>query len=334
LPIQTEVCPRSANSGLGFGYTYFSGTTDLTLEQVCNSIHSQGARVQSQSPLPLSEETAVLDLKGHQLWRNGVEVLLNTDTAAVSYAGGGAIGRAFFTGTSVATDQRFRGILPKSSSTTAPWTTRIGARWRDTSRPIGCLASDGRIRSHSALRDALAVPSSSAVRGAEQTYGSDLTPTLRLVRPLGRGGMGVLWVAEHRALETEVVVKFLNDELSRDPSAARRIAREAAVAARVGVRRASVAAVRLSALSAKAARGTATARAVPTRVGKYRRRRPGVPKSTVSPVPRSPPLPSVFQCSRMSSCARSRSNGRLPCDAPLFVVPNATQHALSTERLV
>jgi serine/threonine-protein kinase len=60
-----------------------------------------------------------------------------------------------------------------------------------------------------------------------------LTPNLRLRRPLGRGGMGVLWIAEHRALGTEVVVKFLSDELLGDPSAARRIAREAAAAAQV-----------------------------------------------------------------------------------------------------
>jgi serine/threonine-protein kinase len=45
--------------------------------------------------------------------------------------------------------------------------------------------------------------------------------------------MGVLWVAKHRALGSEVVVKFLNDELTDGPSAAKRIAREAALAARV-----------------------------------------------------------------------------------------------------
>lgn len=45
--------------------------------------------------------------------------------------------------------------------------------------------------------------------------------------------MGVLWVAQHRALGNEVVVKFLREELADDPSAARKIAREAAAAARV-----------------------------------------------------------------------------------------------------
>jgi serine/threonine protein kinase len=60
-----------------------------------------------------------------------------------------------------------------------------------------------------------------------------VTSSLRLLRPLGRGGMGVLWIAEHRALGNEVVVKFLSDELADDPSAAKRIAGEAAAAARV-----------------------------------------------------------------------------------------------------
>jgi serine/threonine protein kinase len=43
----------------------------------------------------------------------------------------------------------------------------------------------------------------------------------------------VLWVAEHRALRTEVAIKFLGDDRASDPAAARRVAREAAAAARV-----------------------------------------------------------------------------------------------------
>jgi serine/threonine-protein kinase len=65
------------------------------------------------------------------------------------------------------------------------------------------------------------------------TSGAEIAPNIRLVRPLGRGGMGVLWLAEHRTLRTEVVVKFLNDELAGDPSNAKAVAREAAAAARV-----------------------------------------------------------------------------------------------------
>jgi serine/threonine protein kinase len=45
--------------------------------------------------------------------------------------------------------------------------------------------------------------------------------------------MSVLWVAEHRHLKNEVVVKFLGDEMVGDASAAKRIAREAAAAASV-----------------------------------------------------------------------------------------------------
>jgi len=45
--------------------------------------------------------------------------------------------------------------------------------------------------------------------------------------------MSVVWLAEHLALGNEVVIKFLNDELAGHPSAAKRIACEAATAARV-----------------------------------------------------------------------------------------------------
>ncbi|MBV9946443.1 MAG: protein kinase [Myxococcales bacterium] len=45
--------------------------------------------------------------------------------------------------------------------------------------------------------------------------------------------MGVVWLAEHRTLRTEVVVKFLNDEMAARADAARQVAREASAAARV-----------------------------------------------------------------------------------------------------
>jgi serine/threonine-protein kinase len=60
-----------------------------------------------------------------------------------------------------------------------------------------------------------------------------LTPTLRLERPLTRGGMGVLWLARHVTLGSRVVVKFLADELREDPHAADRLAREAGALASV-----------------------------------------------------------------------------------------------------
>src|SRR2546425_541299 len=43
--------------------------------------------------------------------------------------------------------------------------------------------------------------------------------------------MGSVWIAEHLALRTEVVVKFMSDDLAADPSALARFSREAAAAA-------------------------------------------------------------------------------------------------------
>lgn len=59
----------------------------------------------------------------------------------------------------------------------------------------------------------------------------ELTSKLRLRHRLGRGGMGVLWVAEHRGLQCDVVVKFLRE--GETAQASERVAREAASAVRV-----------------------------------------------------------------------------------------------------
>ena len=56
---------------------------------------------------------------------------------------------------------------------------------------------------------------------------------VRLVRPLGRGGMGSVWVAEHLTLRTEVVVKFMSEALASDAVSTARFWREAAAAAAV-----------------------------------------------------------------------------------------------------
>lgn len=63
--------------------------------------------------------------------------------------------------------------------------------------------------------------------------GSQLTPTIRLVRPLQQGGMGSVWVAYHLRLATQVVVKFMSDALLTTEVAAARFSREAAAAAQV-----------------------------------------------------------------------------------------------------
>ena len=61
--------------------------------------------------------------------------------------------------------------------------------------------------------------------------GMMVTTSVRLIRPLGAGGMGSVWVAEHLSLRTEVVVKFMSAELAASEQAAARFAREAASAA-------------------------------------------------------------------------------------------------------
>jgi len=60
-----------------------------------------------------------------------------------------------------------------------------------------------------------------------------VTPAVRLTRPLGEGGMGSVWVADHLALRTQVVVKFIAEDLAKHPEALARFSREAAMAAQV-----------------------------------------------------------------------------------------------------
>ncbi|KYF98367.1 hypothetical protein BE20_35275 [Sorangium cellulosum] len=56
---------------------------------------------------------------------------------------------------------------------------------------------------------------------------------LRLLRALGQGGMGSVWLAEHVGLKTQVAVKFLRDIYADHPLAVTRLRREAEAAARI-----------------------------------------------------------------------------------------------------
>jgi serine/threonine-protein kinase len=68
---------------------------------------------------------------------------------------------------------------------------------------------------------------------AQLAPGFEVTKSVRLVEPLGRGGMGSVWVAEHAGLRTRVVVKFMSPDLASSEGAAARFAREAAACAQV-----------------------------------------------------------------------------------------------------
>jgi eukaryotic-like serine/threonine-protein kinase len=63
--------------------------------------------------------------------------------------------------------------------------------------------------------------------------GDAVTPTIRLVRPLARGGMGSVWLAQHQTLQVEVAVKFCLGEGGASAHAAERFQREAALAFRI-----------------------------------------------------------------------------------------------------
>ena len=64
--------------------------------------------------------------------------------------------------------------------------------------------------------------------------GSRISESLTLVRPLGRGGMGSVWVARHDKLETDVAVKFVATGLeAQAPSVLGRFRKEAALSAQL-----------------------------------------------------------------------------------------------------
>lgn len=56
--------------------------------------------------------------------------------------------------------------------------------------------------------------------------GYEVTSEITLLRRLGAGGMGTVWLATHRKLRTEVVVKFLSEQLASDAEACARFERE------------------------------------------------------------------------------------------------------------
>jgi serine/threonine-protein kinase len=63
--------------------------------------------------------------------------------------------------------------------------------------------------------------------------GEQITSSLKLVRHLGTGGMGTVWIARHLGLNSDVVVKFITGDFARNAEAVARFQREAGAASEV-----------------------------------------------------------------------------------------------------
>ncbi len=63
--------------------------------------------------------------------------------------------------------------------------------------------------------------------------GKQVSASLRLVRILGRGAMGSVWLADHLTLQSQVAVKFMAPVMAEDPVAVTRFQQEAKAAAEI-----------------------------------------------------------------------------------------------------
>jgi serine/threonine-protein kinase len=67
----------------------------------------------------------------------------------------------------------------------------------------------------------------------EPAAGTIIAEKYRLESPLARGGMGAVWVARHMALGSQVAVKFVDKNITKDPIFLVRFEREARASAAI-----------------------------------------------------------------------------------------------------
>ena len=94
----------------------------------------------------------------------------------------------------------------------------------------------GALRSHieaTEVEDGPQQADAAALEALTAELAEALTPKLQLLRPLGQGGMGTVFLARDPALKRLVVVKVLSPDLAHDEHARRRFEREAESAAAV-----------------------------------------------------------------------------------------------------
>ena len=73
-----------------------------------------------------------------------------------------------------------------------------------------------------------------AEQPADALAGREVGGRYRLIRRIGKGGMGVVYEAEHLGLDKRVAIKFLLDRFTDDPEVIERFHREARTASRIG----------------------------------------------------------------------------------------------------
>jgi len=105
---------------------------------------------------------------------------------------------------------------------------------REVESLLGAADSDDSLPGARAAITALA---DSAVAGPQQPLDELLTATLgqqyEIIRPLGQGGMGAVYLARERSLDRFVAIKVLKPELSQGQSTRERFRREARIAAQL-----------------------------------------------------------------------------------------------------